>query len=308
MKLMRYDRIPRRYHLRWDSNHGVIVIQVHRDCLHFVKVISKDAPWVQNIIQTHDLDTLFDSFSGDLSGNSFGFNNTLQKINEAGEYLEFQVSLPQIKIPTCFECQECAGTGKEIDGYREGDKCLRCDGEGIRSVYDWRSAYTVTSSLGLLFTVLDFDEETSAKESQDVTISVIARHGDHGSSIDGYFGVDFLDYISSNPFELKRVILKNVLEAMASSQEKMFLDGLAHARGEIRVDHSSSSIGLTVPGDACGINTGFHERRPGEGREFTCHNVDSPLQALTLLAGLASLVGQTSFYIDGKRNISVPVG
>jgi len=300
MKLIQYDRIPRKYHLRWDSNQEAIIVDVHRDCLRFVKVISRDAPWIQNIIQTHDLDGLFDSFSSDLAGDFFGFNYALQKTRDSGDYLEFRVPLPRIKMPTHYACEHCAGTGESIDEWREGEKCLRCDGSKIQHTYDWRAAYAITSSLGLLFAILDVDEDTSAKEYQHATVSVIARHGQHGSGIDGYFGADFIDYVVSNQFELKHIIVKNVLEAMIAAETHMWGNGYTHARGTIRVDCDSSSIGLTVPGDACGINTGFYSRRPGEGREFSCHNVDSPLQSLTLLAGLASFVGQASFYIDTK--------
>jgi hypothetical protein len=298
---MQLDRVPRKYHLRWDSNLKAIVIQVHRDCLRFVKNIPRKAPLIENVIQTHKLDTLFDSFSGDLSGDSFGFNHALRKMRDDGEYIEFIVSLPEIKIQTPLVCQDCAGTGKGIDGCREGEKCLYCVGEGMRHAHNWRSAYAVTSSLGLLFMILDVGEDTSAKEFQDVTISMTAQHGQHGSSIEGCFGIDFLDYVSSNPFELKNIILENTVDAMSAASRKMFLDASAHARCTIRIDCNSSSIGFTVPGDACGISTDFYGRRPGEGRRFTCHNMDSPLQSLTLLAGLASFVGQASFYIYNKR-------
>lgn len=282
------------------------MIQIHRDCLRFVNVISKNAPWVRFMSEKHELDGLFDSFSGDLSNNCFGFNQALQKIRDDGEYIEFLALLPRIKIRTHLACEHCDGTGKSLDEWREGEECLRCDGSGIKHVYDWRSAFAVTSSLSLLFMILDFSEETSAKEYQHVVVSMCADHGQHGSSIDGCFGADFLDYICSNQSELDMIILKEVTEAMIVAQEHMFGSD-TYARGTTRSESDNGSVGLTVPGDACGINTGCYDRKIGEGREFSCHNVDSQLQSLTLLAGIASLVGQIGFYVSAKEDMAVKV-
>ncbi len=47
-------------------------------------------------------------------------------------------------------------------------------------------------------------------------------------------------------------------------------------------------IYLEVPGDACGLGTGFNQSN-NNGRTLTPHNVDSPIQQLSLLAGLATL-------------------
>ncbi len=59
-----------------------------------------------------------------------------------------------------------------------------------------------------------------------------------------------------------------------------------------RVSVGDGFITIDCPGNACGIhpdhNAGLRIEKD-EGYEFTCHNVDSPAQQLTLLAGLAAL-------------------
>lgn len=301
MRLIRFDREPRKYNLRWDSHNKAIVVELHSDCLGFVKKISKTALLIQRYLTIHKLNGLLDSFSGDLSGESFGFNHALQKTRVFGDYLEFRVQLPKIKNRTSLACVNCSGTGKSIENFRKGETCLYCDGNKVQHTYDWKSAYAITSSLSLLFFILDVEKETKAKEYQHALVSMSAQYGSQGSSIDGFFGTDFMDYISSNPFELRNIILKNVAEAMNDAHAYMFLNSSSHAHGDVRIDFNSSSIGLTVPGDACGVNVGFYDRKPGKGCQITCHNVDTPFQSLIILSGLASLIGQASFYIDANQ-------
>lgn len=46
---------------------------------------------------------------------------------------------------------------------------------------------------------------------------------------------------------------------------------------------------LNCPGNACGIHPVIHWEEGENGYKFSCHNVDTPMQQLTLLAGLATL-------------------
>jgi hypothetical protein len=299
---MQYDRIPRKYHLWWDSAGKAIMIHVHKDCLKFIPhPVQKNWPLVQVPIDEHGLDELFDSFSGNLKGDSFGFNHAIRKTNEHDEYLEFQAPLPHVKIRTDFACEDCGGKGRRLEEYASPeDKCLHCNGSGKKYILDWRPAFTLTSSLGLLFELLNFKEDTSAAEKQHATVCMISQYGMHGSSMGGCFGADIIDYIRSHPPELNSFIVKEITKAMQLAHSWMFTYD-KYDRDRIRTECHDDQIGLTVPGDACGINTSFHERNDGGGSEYSCHNVDSPLQSLTLLTGIASLIGQASFYIEARQ-------
>ena len=68
----------------------------------------------------------------------------------------------------------------------------------------------------------------------------------------------------------------------------------------MRVNADNGFLTLECPGDACGIYLTHHVRYVGQGCEFSCHNVDSPAQSLTLLAGIASLVGQADHFMTAK--------
>ncbi len=49
-------------------------------------------------------------------------------------------------------------------------------------------------------------------------------------------------------------------------------------------------INFTIPGDACGLDPdGYHDEKSDDGYKLVPHNVDSSLQQLTFLVGLAKL-------------------
>jgi hypothetical protein len=300
MKLMHYDRIARKYHLSWNANKKTIVIQIHKDCLQWVKPIPNNSRWIHLMDDQHEFLTLFDSFSGDLSSDSFGFQRSIVKMKESKDYAEFALKLPRIRVRTQFSCEDCGGTGKRLHEFAyPTDKCIMCRGSGKKWVTNWRSAYAASASFGLLCNILDSDQETNAVEAQHISVTMLADQGQHGSSLGGCFGVDFIDYIYGNKFEVHNII-HNVTAAMQAAHRHMFgfhnYDNMC-----IRAESDRGSVGLRVPGDACGINTGFDSYEVGRGREFGCHNVDTPLQSLTLLAGLASFGGQVGSYIDTRQ-------
>ena len=212
-----------------------------------------------------------------------------------------------VRTITNFACEYCSGTGDRLEEYAcNGDKCFNCEASGNKHVNDWRAAYTVTSSPNLLFNVLDCcEDETSATEEQLVTLVMMADYGQHGSSLGGDFGIALMKYIRSVPFELKNII-SNATEAMRTAHGQIWTLS-EYDKYSIRTEIDGGAVGMTVPGDACGINTGFDSDDPENGCEFSCHNVDSPLQSLTLLAGIASMTGQIGYFIskkDGKVAIT----
>ncbi len=131
--MMQYDRIPRKYHLLWDQNQKSVVIKVHKDCIRSAKPVLISSPWFKAVSKQHDVDGLMDSFSGNFSKDSFGFNRVIQKIGETEKYVDFLAFIPQIKKELNFVCEECGGSGKRDS---DDDKCLFCDGSGKRHIYD----------------------------------------------------------------------------------------------------------------------------------------------------------------------------
>ncbi len=56
-----------------------------------------------------------------------------------------------------------------------------------------------------------------------------------------------------------------------------------------QVDGEKGWLNVQCPGSGCGLCPSHHGIERGRGYEFDSHNVDSPIQQLTLLAGLAAL-------------------
>ncbi len=301
MKLMQRDHISRSFNLRWDDGRSGIVVLIHKDCILGTKAVSKDSPWVRSVSETHELDGLFDSFSGDLTSGSFGFNRSVTQICEDGDYVHFFAPIPKVRIETCFACEGCGGSGSRIeDGEKWNEPCLRCRGSGRKYVNDFRVAYATVASLSLLFNILDLNEVSSAKEEKHIRISMAVDHGQHGSSLGGCFGVQFSDYLTSNPTKIRAEVLPEAIAAMETAYGLMWkLESYDwyQFRGDI---HEGGYLHLDCPGDACGIHHSDHGRGIGYGREFSCHNVDTPLQSLSLLAGIASMVGQVDDLLSGQ--------
>ena len=291
MKIMQHDVIPRKYNLRWDKIASLIQIEIHESCVRNAMVLTKDMPMVEHFIEANDADGLFDSFSGDLRSSTFGFNESIRRVSSEGDYVRFLVPMPQVLIKTCFVCEDCSGTGERfLDGEKLNEKCLRCDGSGRKHVYDWRAAYLTSTSLFFLFNVLDLCEDSTAKELQHVIIYLMSDPGRDGNSVVGCFSIDLSDYLRQGSFDLMRVILPEVVQAMKVTYA-LILKLRKYDTHSFIADVRDGFLSLSCPGDACGIHLSDHHDAPGKGREFMCHNVDSPLQALTLLAGISALVG-----------------
>lgn len=63
----------------------------------------------------------------------------------------------------------------------------------------------------------------------------------------------------------------------------------------------NGSLILSVPGNACDVATeDWWNRRDGAGHDLSCHNLDSPLQQLSLIAGLCCLHDLASKDLDSQ--------
>ncbi len=58
---------------------------------------------------------------------------------------------------------------------------------------------------------------------------------------------------------------------------------------------------LNVPGDACDFSTvDWEHRHPDDGHKLSCHNLDSTLQQLSLLSGIAKMYDIARLDLDSK--------
>lgn len=303
MKLVPFDSIPRKYDLQWDSGRKAILIRVHKDCMDFIQPIPERSIFVSSIQEELGLEDLSDSFSGSLLNPSFGFNDSIQRVGQIGDYVYYRVYLPRIKIENNFVCEQCGGSGKRDPELYHNENCPICKGSGKSHYLDWRSAYIVSASLFLFFDCFEVNNQTSAIERQLVAINMIAKNGQHGSSISGSFGMEVTEYIKSlNPSNL---MISNVNKAMRIAHGHMFTFD-EYDNDRIYSEINANNVSFTVPGNGCGINAALHEcNHLQRGVAFSCHNVDNPLQSLTLVVGITSLTEQIDdILLSARKTLS----
>lgn len=227
----------------------------------------------------------FTSFAGDFD-KSFGFENAIRRHRDSGEFAEFFVPIPRVRVKTKRQCSNCKGSGKDKRIGR--DECLHCDGIGVEHDYLWHEAYAISASLTVLFMIIEFQEvETNCKLPQLLTVHTITDRGSHGGSLGGMYSVAFCDWLST--FEPHTKIVE-MAEAMKLAYGRMLGRKYFNiSRFDGTVADENGWLNVSCPGNACGLHPSSGLVSRGEGYEFSSHNVDSPAQQLTLLAGLAAL-------------------
>lgn len=276
------------YELSWRAREKAIILGIHKDVLNHIQAIPKNGPIVQALMEEFQ----FADFSGELKvGADFGFDRVFKAQKSRGDFLEFRIKLPRIKKQTDQPCSQCNGTGKdELDPL---EKCLGCGGAGYEKEYDWKKAYAISASFTVLLIILNVmtlqfpEKETSCPQPQLMTIQTSTQPGQHGGSLHGEYGVSLCGWLSSLG---RNTIVLEMVEAMKIAYGRMLdWDGFYTDSFRARVDYENGWLNVSCPGDACGLHPSHGSVTKDQGYEFSCHNVDSPTQQLTLLAGLAAL-------------------
>jgi len=282
MKTILRETLPCWYELSWNPKKVAIILRIHRDFIRDKKVIPENAPIVQYFKQEFG----FQHFGRDPACD-FGFDQAFKLKNSFGEFVEFEISIPKIRIKTDKHCGSCRGTGK--DQFRQG-KCLLCEGTGKEYYYDWKKARMISASFNIFFVFAFMHQgETSAKTPQLMEIQVTTDRGMHGGSLCGVYGIKTCDFLRSlGP----RYQISEMVEAMVASNRRMFgkVSRYEESYFWAIVEGSKGWLNVSCPGNACGLHPGVNcQMELGRGYEFSCHNVDSPMQQLTLLSALAVL-------------------
>lgn len=259
-----------------------LVIRISQDVIGVAELIKQDAWYVTELSQKFE----FVEFSGSLDNQYFGFERSFRITGQNKGFREFKAEIPQIKQKTEESCEQCDGSGWDEELERE---CLMCRGSGVKYTYHWQAAYALSATLSLLFLLLDSspEKETHSLLPQLMTVRTITDKDMHGGSIDGVLSVAFCKYlISQNPERCRFRKAEQVMKAV-----HQYMLGESHFdESHIRAELFNGRLSLECPGDRTGIypsTMGFPKQ--GEGYAFSCHNVDSPAQQITLLIGLAVL-------------------
>ena len=197
---------------------------------------------------------------------------------------EFFIKIPKVKKTTNEKCSHCNGSGKNDD---LDEDCFFCDGTGKDYIMDWRLAETISASFTVLTKLLwNCKTDTSAASPQLLTVDTTTREGMHGGSLDGKISIPLRIWLSS--FN-SRTEIPEVVQAMITAYDQMLGLRDFHIFNFRFYVRDNGKFIADCPGDACGIHPSNWYAEKGKGYEFSCHNVDTPMQQITLLSGLATL-------------------
>lgn len=284
------ENVPRMYEISYTKkeNQPVLILKIHKD---FVKKYENVMPGVLigNFQEEHGLGE-FSPFGKEY----FGFDNALKRGETNGEYVEYEISIPVFKKELSQKCKHCKGTGRDNYFKRE---CSFCDGTKHEIFYDWKPFYSISASLQVFANMAEiFEEKTSSIKNQLLSFYLICGHGQGHYPIAGSYGIEFCNWLNTaNDYHQ----FDEVIQAMWDVHKHIQNDKTDNYRFDFQayVDKHAWLI-LTCPGDACGIHPTDYNWEPGQGREFDCHNMDTPIQQIMLLVGLAILYSMAKKYID----------
>lgn len=282
IKFLTRENIPCWYELSWRKTKPAIILRVHKDFIKNTDSIRDEVPIVVSLKEEFK----FASFVGNFDGN-FGFDNAFIRRGEKEEFVEFVVEIPRIKDYT-GKCKRCNGTGedKELSMH-----CIHCGGEGKEYEFNWKLAYTISANFTVFSTFLRFPEkETSSSLIQLMTVQTITQQSSHGGSLGGDFSVPLCSWMDSLR-EKEESDIVEMVEAMQTVYRVMFGRLKPYRKWDFRawVAYEGGWLNTSCPGDACGLHPQHMGPEKGQGYQFECHNVDNPMQQLTLIASLAAL-------------------
>ncbi len=279
IKMLTRETIPCWYELsfRGTNNKPGILLRIHSDFVNSAKEIPANAPLVIGLKESFQ----FKKFNGRL-GEDFGFENSLIYRGMKDGFLEYEIPTPLVrkfKDEICIRCNS-SGYDEVMDA-----NCLLCE-NGKIPYYDWEVAFAVSATISLLLHSMRFPEyETTAKIPQLMIVEATTIRASHGGSLYGEYGCELAAYLRSRPVDA----ISEMIDAMRIIHERMegkisFYDNRdfqAYTQG------NNGWLNISCPGDRCGLYP--VDCRLDRGYRFSCHNVDQPIQQLTLLASLAAL-------------------
>lgn len=293
-RILTFEDIPRWFTLTIDQSTGFPCFKIYNDVL--AKLPGPHLPQIIKIIRTKLNLSEDDFLFHEPAGEFFGFGNGLEKIGDNDGQTIYRINLPEIHKITDEACSECNGTksGSRYDG-----GCPYCDSSGKKSVIDWTKARALSASTKLLSNLLWLAQETEreivSEKFQLLTLTLVSERGQHGSSIGGEFSPHFVQRLRSFGekcnFEKAEVAMIKVYYQMfppKNPETKRMDCDMRFFEVEQKL---SGNLIINVPGDRCCIHPsrGVLEIRPNEGYDWASHNVDTPLQQLTMLTGLAAV-------------------
>lgn len=305
------ENMPCIYELSFDAESPAIIVRIHNEFMDRWPKLLREAPIVKGFMQNFGFSVFKDGYKGD-----FGFGSAFKRIGDEADFAAFSVRIPVVEkiakkvCPLCGgdkksffgQCTRCMGKGKLDEACPEclekkddesGFDCLYCGGKGKKTYFDWKPAFAVSASFTLFFELAGFkmakEEATPCRFPQLILVSTITKQSSHGGSLDGTYSIPLARWLSSFS---ENTGIPEMTEAMVWAWKKMFgkVDEYDRHNFYAKVAYKNGWLNVSCSGDRCGLHPADNwGPTSGEGYRFSCHNVDTPAQQLTLLAGLAAL-------------------
>ncbi|MDD5696872.1 MAG: hypothetical protein PHO90_02785 [Candidatus Pacebacteria bacterium] len=285
---MKHKSVPCWFEISFRDNPPGIAVLVHKELIGRMKNEEKLYKNFEDLLGFKKFYTL----AGEEE--FFGFDRTGTK-KDKGEFIEVLFAIPRVEIVTDNPCPDCGGSGtdKLLD-----TTCFYCHGLGKEVVHDWDPIYRTSFSLSVLFRypqMFSPDKEIVSKRNQLIALDIAVSREMGGCGIGGIWSKNFRNYLyclCANKTRTDQVkqeavkAMKNVYFHCFNRRNKTGGDS------DFWISNENAWLLINCPGDRCGIYP-VHASSDNEGCEFSCHNVDTPVQQLTLLAGLAVLHDKT---------------
>lgn len=290
--------MPCWYKLRWHKEQCGVVIAMHDDIVVEVEHRLTGSHLVKLVAKSCGLDgDMFSAFKDNLREGILGFGGALKSLGVHGLFHEFVAPYPRVRKPTGKVCTECGGSQQSEYG---GD-CLYCDRTGKEYVHDWNEGYRVGASIALILNILQFpDTEITSDDYQ--LAQMLFQVGRQRNGIGADVSPVLCTFLNTASTKVCTSICKEAQETMNAAHLRIF--GEERYKATCRAALDAGSLQFDCPGDACGFFTtdSRENYRRSSGCQMSDHNVDQPGQALTLLAGFASLWGSVDRHLSGFRD------
>ncbi len=275
IKILTYENIPCWYEISWRE--PSLILRINKEFIINNRLDLAKSPIVEHYKKESKLPDFDDDFTKDI-----GFGGIFKYLCEIDDFIEFEITIPKIKWITETKCGDCSGTG--LEEHYDG-KCLFCEGTGYKWIMEWKEITKISATFSVLTTWLHFCEiETSVSYPQLMTFETLTRQGMHGGSLNGDISIPFKAYLES----LGDIYLHEISTATKSAHNQMF-GYKEFYESSFNSYISKGRFIIDCPGNATGLHPSDWYDEKGKGFEFSCHNVDSPAQQLTLIVGLAVL-------------------
>ncbi len=161
MKFLKYEDVPRWYHLFWDNESKQLLIRIHRFFLENCEFKNFE-PYFANVESVLDFLPLFESYEPRLGQGRFGLNDSIILVAQDSDWMTYRVKLPTVLQITGMTCKSCEGTGKRRPDWKDWeDPCEDCDGTKMESFNWFGEVQEVCFSLQILLNALALPIDTN---------------------------------------------------------------------------------------------------------------------------------------------------